>query len=59
MRKGAGPGSRHQCLAANLEVVWLVMGLDRNFNPARMERLLALAWGSGAQPVVVPSPSVT
>jgi len=29
------------------------MGLDRNFNPARMERLLALAWGSGAQPVVV------
>nr|WP_279341417.1 ribosome small subunit-dependent GTPase A [Geothrix sp. SG200] len=53
MRQGTGPGIRQQCLAANLEVVWLVMGLDRNFNPARMERLLALAWGSGAQPVVV------
>ena len=53
MRQGAGPGSRPQCLAANLDVVLLVMGLDRNFNPARMERLLALAWGSGAQPVVV------
>ncbi len=53
MRQGAGIGSRPQCLAANLNVVLLVMGLDRNFNPARMERLLAIAWGSGAQPVVV------
>jgi len=52
-RQGAGPGSRPQCLAANLDLVLLVMGLDRNFNPARMERLLALAWGSGAQPVVL------
>ena len=53
MRQGAGPGSRPQCLAANHDVVLLVMGLDRNFNPARLERLLALAWSSGAQPVVV------
>jgi ribosome biogenesis GTPase len=52
-RQGTGQGSRPQGLAANLDVVFLVMGLDRNFNPARMERLLALAWGSGAQPVVV------
>jgi putative ribosome biogenesis GTPase RsgA len=29
------------------------MGLDRDFNPARMERLLALAMGSGAEPVIV------
>jgi ribosome biogenesis GTPase len=29
------------------------MGLDRNFNLQRLERLLALAWGSGARPVVV------
>lgn len=53
VRQGSGPSSRPQCLATNLDVVLLVMGLDRNFNPARMERLLALAWGSGAQPVVV------
>jgi len=52
-RQGAGPGSRTQCLASNLDLVLLVMGLDRNFNPARMERLLALAWGSGAQPAVM------
>ncbi|WP_243294088.1 ribosome small subunit-dependent GTPase A [Geothrix mesophila] len=53
MRQASGPGCRPQCLAANLDVVLLIMGLDRNFNPARMERLLALAWGSGARPVVV------
>lgn len=53
MRHASGPGSWPQCLASNLDLVLLVMGLDRNFNPARMERLLALAWGSGAQPLVV------
>lgn len=52
-RQGSGPGGRPQCLAANLEAVLLIMGLDRNFNPARMERLIALAWGSGARPMVV------
>ena len=52
-RQEAGPGGRRQWLASNLDVVLLLMGLDRNFNPARMERLLALAWGSGARPVVV------
>lgn len=52
-RRGSGPGGRPQCLASNIDVVLLLMGLDRNFNPGRMERLLALAWGSGARPVVV------
>ncbi len=52
-RSWTGSGGRPQCLAANLDVILLVMGLDRNFNPARMERLLSLAWGSGAQPVAV------
>lgn len=53
LRQGTGPGGRPQCLASHVEVVLLLMGLDRDFNPARLERLLALAWGSGAQPVVV------
>ena len=53
IRQASGPGSWPQCLASNLDLVLLVMGLDHNFNPARMERLLALAWGSGAQPLVV------
>ncbi len=48
-----GASGRPQVLAAHLDVVFLVMGLDRNFNLPRLERLLALAWGSGARPVVV------
>jgi ribosome biogenesis GTPase len=36
-----------------VDLVLLVMGLDRNFNLARLERLLALAWGCGARPLAV------
>lgn len=52
-RQEAGSRGRGQVLASNLDCVLLAMGLDRDFNPARMERLLALAMGSGAQPVIV------
>jgi ribosome biogenesis GTPase len=53
LRHAAGRRSRAQALAVNMELVLLLMGLDGNFNPARMERLAAVAWGSGAQPVAV------
>jgi ribosome biogenesis GTPase / thiamine phosphate phosphatase len=49
----SGGRSQAQALAANIDTVLLLMGLDENWNPARMERLAAIAWGSGAQPVVV------
>ncbi|HLF19494.1 MAG TPA: ribosome small subunit-dependent GTPase A, partial [Bacteroidota bacterium] len=52
-RKVAGVKTEEQVLAANIDVVFLVMGLDANFNVRRLERSLALAWESGAQPVVV------
>ena len=49
------PGDRTvaQVLAANVDTVFLVMGLDADFNPRRLERALVLAWESGAQPVVL------
>jgi ribosome biogenesis GTPase len=40
-------------LAANVDTVLLVTGLDRDFNPRRLERYLIAAWDSGANPVVV------
>ena len=52
-RQESGAGGRRQWLASNLDRVLVLMGLDRDFNLKRLERLLALAWGSGAQPVVV------
>ena len=44
-----------QIIAANVDTAFLVSGLDggRNFNIARLERYLTLAWDSGATPVIV------
>ena len=40
-------------LVANVDTVFLVNGLDADFNVRRLERYLATAWDSGADPVVV------
>ncbi|EPX62770.1 putative GTPase [Cystobacter fuscus DSM 2262] len=53
MRREADSEHEGQLIAANLDVVFLVTGLDGNFNPRRIERALTLAWSSGASPVVV------
>lgn len=42
-----------QVVAANVDVVFVVAGLDRPLNIRRLERELTLAWESGARPVVV------
>jgi ribosome biogenesis GTPase len=52
-RKQAGGKTGEQVLAANVDVVFLVSGLDRNFNLRRIERGLVLAWESGAAPAIV------
>ena len=53
VRRAPGDRSVAQVLAANVDTVFLVMGLDGDFNPRRIERALVLAWESGALPVVV------
>jgi len=52
-RKVALRDSDEQVLAANVDVVFIVMGLDGDFNVRRLERYLTTAWNSGASPVVV------
>ena len=52
-RKVAGDRTAEQVLAANIDAVFLVSGLDGDFNQQRLERYLTMAWESGAQPVVV------
>lgn len=52
-RKIAGATTIEQVVAANVDTVFLVSGLDGDFNPRRIERLLVLAWESGANPVIV------
>jgi ribosome biogenesis GTPase / thiamine phosphate phosphatase len=53
---GRGDGPRaadEQVLAANVDVAFVVAGLDGDFNLRRLERYLAVAWSGGATPVVV------
>ena len=52
-RRAAGDATEEQIVAANIDVVFLVGGLDHDFNPRRIERYLVVAWESGATPVVV------
>jgi ribosome biogenesis GTPase len=53
VRKAAGRAVEAQILAANLDVVLLACAADLDWNPARLERYLAVAWESGARPVVL------
>jgi len=52
-RSSAGRREETQALAANVDVVFVVQGLDADFNPRRLERYLAMVWAGGAQPVVL------
>jgi ribosome biogenesis GTPase / thiamine phosphate phosphatase len=53
VRADASERSFGQALAANLDVAAVVEPMDPEPEPARVERLLALAWESGARPLVV------
>lgn len=44
---------REQAIAANLNTVFIVCGLDRDFNTKRLERYLTLVHNYGLTPVVV------
>jgi len=52
-RKTAGLRTDEQVIAANIDTVFLMVGLDGDFNPRRIERYLAAGWESGAEPVLV------
>lgn len=52
-RRAAGDVTEEQIVAANIDTVFLVGGLDGDFNPRRIERYLVVAWESGASPVIV------
>lgn len=52
-RKEAGARTAGQPVAANVDTVFVVTGLDGNFSVRRIERYLTLAWESGSVPVVL------
>lgn len=52
-RKTAGSVTDEQIVAANVDVVFIVMALDVDFSLRRLERYLLLARESGADPVIL------
>ncbi len=54
-RKKAGIEAAEQVIAANIDYIFLVFGLEggRNYSPGAVERFLTRAWDSGASPIIV------
>jgi ribosome biogenesis GTPase len=52
-RVAAGEKTIEQIAAANIDTVFIVMGLDHDYNLRRIERYAAVAWDSGANPVII------
>lgn len=52
-RKAAGNVTGEQVVAANIDVIFIVMALDEDFSLRRLERYLLLSRESGASPVVL------
>ncbi len=52
-RRDPTPGRGEQAVAANFDYVFIMQSMSHDFNEKRMERYIALAWQSGALPVIV------
>jgi ribosome biogenesis GTPase len=53
IRKASGTSNTEQVVAANVDIVFICMSLNNDFNLRRLERYLSIAWDSGATPVIV------
>ncbi|MBU4130632.1 MAG: ribosome small subunit-dependent GTPase A [Proteobacteria bacterium] len=51
-KQGPGPG-KEQIIAANLDIVFIVCGLDQDFNIRRLERYLTLIYNCGLTPSII------
>lgn len=52
-RRAPGTDRQVQLIAANIDTVFLVTSCNRDFNVARLERYVALAFEAGIEPVIV------
>ncbi len=53
VRTAVGTKGQAQAVASNIDIVFICMSLNENFNLSRLERYLSIAWDSGATPVVI------
>lgn len=52
-RQAPGRVTKAKTVAANVDTVFCVTSLNRDFNPRRLERYLTATWDGGAQPFIV------
>lgn len=52
-RRAAGVEARDQLIAANVDTLFITTSMNADFNPARLERYLALAYAAEVTPVFV------
>jgi ribosome biogenesis GTPase len=52
-RKAAGEALEEQVIASNLDAVFVITALNRDFNARRLERFMAVCRESGAEPVIL------
>jgi ribosome biogenesis GTPase len=53
VRKAAGKRIAEQALAVNVDTAFVVMALDGDFSPRRLERYLAQVWESGSRAAIL------
>lgn len=52
-RKNAGKKTTEQVMVANIDLLFIVQGLDHDFNPRRLERYLLMAVHNEIRPVII------
>ena len=52
-RRAAGTDARQQLIAANCDTLFITTSCNADFNPARIERFLVLAYEGGCRPVIL------
>lgn len=52
-RTQAGTGGGSQTIAANVDILFVCMSLNRDYNRRRLERFLAMSYGCAIRPVVL------
>lgn len=52
-RKAAGKAVKEQAIVSNVDYVFIVTSLNKDFNISRLERYLTMVWDSGANPCFI------
>lgn len=53
VRKAAGTTMESQVIASNIDIIFICMALNEDYNVRRLERYLTISWESGGTPVVI------